>query len=125
MTFGAIEVLAFLLVLFGGVKLILLAIKPDFLFNLSSKLFKKTKLFQVLTLIGTAVILYFLLDAGLSIVQILAVTFFAAALYGMALAPYAEKMTKAIKSKTVLKDNLLVVLVWVVLLVWGIIGLFF
>ncbi len=125
MTFGILETLALILIAIGAIKMIILAINPDPWMKFASNIYKNTKLTQVIMFVLAAGILYLLLQAGLSITTILAVTLFASFLFAMALAPYAQKLVKIMKPKTVMKDNLLVVLLWVILIVWGLKELFF
>ena len=117
MVFTAVEILALILSVIVLLKLIILTIKPDVLFNLSKKWFNNVKLFQVSILIFGGVMLYYLLQT-LTIVQIFAVTLFVAALYALLLAPYAKKLMKFFKPKTIVKDNWLAFLIWVVLALW-------
>ena len=123
MTFGILEILALILIVVAGLKLILFATKPKLLFDLSKKIYKNPKTMQFFALIASLIVLYFLNKAGISIVTILAVTLFVGTLYGLVLAPYATKMVNAMKPKTFLKDNFVGIIVWVALLIWGIVAL--
>ena len=125
MTFGILEILALILVAIGTIKMITLAIKPDGWMNFAKSLYNNAKVLQIVFFILAAVVLYLLNLAGVGIITILAVMLFASFIYGMALAPYAKPLIKAVKPKSVLADNKLVVLVWVVLIVWGLKELFF
>ena len=123
MGFTGVEIIALILSVIVLLKLILLTIKPDLLFGLSKKWFSNVKLFQGAIVVVSAIILYFLLQT-LSIVQIFAVSLFTAALYALLLAPYAQKLMKLFKPKTIVKDNWLAFVVWVGLSLWELIELF-
>ena len=102
MAFGILETLAFIVIAIGVIKMVTLAIKPEGWMNFAKSMFKNTRAFQVVFFILAAVVLYFLNMAGVDIITIFAVMLFSAFLYGMAFAPYAQKMIKSIKPKNVL-----------------------
>lgn len=67
-------------------------------------------------------VLYFLLEAGLTIVHILAVSVFTALLFVVGLAPYASYILKWFEGKDlaqILEGQWLYTAVWLILLGWG------
>ncbi len=111
MVFNAVEILALILSVVVILKLVVLAIKPNWLFDLSKKWFSNVKAFQVVIFILGGVMLYYLLQT-LSIVQIMAAGAFVAALYTLLLAPYTKKLMKLFKTKTIVRDNWLAFVIW-------------
>ena len=72
-----------------------------------------------------AVVLYYLLEAGITIVQILAVTVFVSLLLGIGFMKYMDHLLKLFPKNYTIKDQWFYVLIWVILLLWGIKELFF
>jgi len=83
---------------------------------------------QLVGLILAAVVLYYLIGAGMTIVEILAVTAFVMALLLIGLAPYVgdfiKKIEGAIKRGRIWEESWLYTLVWIVLLAWALKELF-
>jgi len=126
MAFGIIEWLALVTALIVAIKLVTLAINPRSWFEFSNNLFGNTKVVQLVLLILSGAILYFLLMAGLTIVQLFATILFVSFLVAAGLAPYIKPLLKAVKPKKFLTQNLnwLLLLVWVALTIWVVVELF-
>lgn len=124
MAFGPIEVMATIVIAMGIIKLIMILVAPKKMFKAGEKFFSKPTRASLLYFALAIVVLYYLLEAGMRIRDILAVALFMKLLIGMILAKYADSMLKAIP-ETVIKDNWLYTTFVVILLLWGIKDLFF
>ena len=129
MAFSTIEILALILIIVSVIKIIMLLINPKGWFKFAKKFWgKKTGATKIITLI-LAVIVFYYLTLSMSIVQILAVTLFVALLFAVGLAGRIDDLMKIydkqIKSGNLWKENWLYVILWLILLVWGVIELFF
>ena len=116
---GIIQTLATITIVIVAIKLLLLILVPKHLMKSAKFYTKYSKITAAICLIGAAIVFYYLLIAGISVVEILAVALFISLLSGFALAGYAAPMIKEIKPKTLLKENWLMVLIIVVLVLWG------
>ena len=97
--------------------------------NFAKGIYSKPGLTSTVTLILAAIVLYYLLQSGLGIIDILAVTAFVVLLISIGLAkeigPLMKRYDAIIKKGNLWKDYWLYTLIWVILLVWGIKELFF
>lgn len=125
---SAIEIMALIVVLFSGIKIIVLLIKPELWINkMAKKLWAKTKFTIFISLMIAIISLVFLLKE-LSIVQIFAVILFLMALMVIGMAPYAQELINLISQKiskeNIFKKNWLAIIIWVVLMIWVLLTLF-
>jgi len=129
MAFTSVEIIALIVIIASAIKMITLLVKPTAWMNFAKGIYNKPKVVKIFGLILAAIVLYYLNGAGITIVQILAVTAFVALLLMIGLAnevPYFIKKYEAmIKKGTIWKDYWLYSLVWVVLIAWGAKELFF
>jgi hypothetical protein len=103
-----------------------LLLKPHIWINFSKRLFKNPKLTSVVSLLFAGVVLYFLVQSGINIVQILAVTLFVSLLMISGIAPYAKPFLSWVEKKDLSKlfrDFWLYTLVWLILIFWGVVEL--
>lgn len=129
MTYTSVEIIALVVILASAIKMVMLLVNPKAWINFAKSLYKKPNFAKVVAFILAAVVLYYLLDAGITIIQILAVTAFLALLLIFGLAneiPYILKRYEtAVKKGKMWKDHWFYALVWIALLIWGIKELFF
>ena len=127
MVMNAVEVMAALVILGAAIKLLVVIIKPRAWLKFAKKAWKNPKMLNCIYLVASLVVLYFLVQSGITITQILAVSLFIGLLVGMSMTSYAGEIfkvfEKAIKKRTLLKDDVFYIVVWIVLLVWGAIEL--
>ncbi|MAH45718.1 hypothetical protein CMI37_07800 [Candidatus Pacearchaeota archaeon] len=124
MVFTAIEWMALILVMFVAIKLIVILVNPN---AWNTKVIKKVwahaHLAMAVSLGLAAVVLYYLLQSGLTIVQILAVTLFVALLMGAGAAAYKNEIIELaenlLKDKSLVKKSWLYIVIWIILIVWG------
>jgi len=123
-----IGVLALIIIILGFIKLIVLAYNPKVWMNFAERVWSKPKTMQLICLILAIVVFFYLIENGITIVQILAVTLFVALFMAVAIAPEAEDLIKKyearIKRGSLWKQYWLYVLIWLILLLWGLKELF-
>ena len=124
-----IEIIALVLIVVGGLKMLMLLINPKGFVNSTLKVMSNKLVTQFFGLIVAGVIFYYLRQAGFSIVDILAVTSFAFAMIIIAFAGemdiFKTKYTKLIKRGRLWQEYWLYALIWIILMVWGVKELFF
>ena len=131
MTFGftPVENIVFILIVISVIKIAILLVNPKSWMNFAKGIYSKPGLTSTVTLILAAIVLYYLLQSGLGIIDILAVTAFVVLLISIGLAkeigPLMKRYDSIIKKGNLWKDYWLYTLIWVILLVWGIKELFF
>jgi hypothetical protein len=91
--------------------------------NFAKKVYSNPNIASWVALILALVVLYYLVQAGITITTILAVTVFVALVFIAGLASYVKKIIKDVNLKTILKDQWYYVLLWLALIIWGIVEL--
>ena len=121
MNFGTPEVLASILILFAAIKLIVILISPRAWLGFAGKVYVKPQITSIVSLLLAAVVLFFLIKAGITIVHIFAVMVFLSLFLVAGIAPYSEKFlgwAMEQDMKAILQQQWLYVLVWVLLMLW-------
>jgi Ca2+/Na+ antiporter len=134
-TLDTLEILAVISILFIIFKFAIFALNPRKDIKFSKKFYSKTSLIKLISLVLALSILYILIDSGLTIIDILAVTLFLALVIVVGIIDYTGEFVKKIKSKKFLKKKLitkdfikkefLYFLIWLFLIGWGIKVIFF
>jgi hypothetical protein len=123
-----VEIIALILIIAATIKMIVLLVSPNSWMNFSKFVLGGGFLTRVVGLILAAIVLYYLLTE-LTIIQILAAAVFIALLLVIGLASnmgvLVKKYEAQIRKRTLWKEHWLYTLIWIVLLVWGVIELFF
>ena len=128
MTFTSIEWLAFGLILLTTIKILVVLVNPKLWLSFSKRIYKKPAVTSFVAFVLGAVVLYYLIQSGITIVQILAVTVFTALLLIIGLASEVPHMIKKyeamIKKGSPWREYWFYSLIWITLLVWGAVDLF-
>ena len=127
MAFGAVETIAAIFVLFGVLKMLFVFFSPKTWMGFAKKLYSKPKVLSFISLVLAAVVLYYLMGAGVTIIQIFAVMTFMTLLLLVGMAQYAKQIIKFYDKKNlkkILADMWLYVVIWIALLIWGLKELF-
>lgn len=128
MAFTAIQNIALVLIIVAIIKIVVLLIKPQAWMNFAKGIYSKPSVAKFVGLILAIIVFYYLYSAGITIIQILAVTAFVALLLMIALAGEVDSLIKKyqamIKKGNLWKEYWLYTLLWVALLVWGLNELF-
>jgi len=129
MTYMPVEIIALILIVGGLIKIAVLLVNPKSYMNFTKGIYSKPKAISALALVFAAIVLYYLIQSGITIVDILAVTAFVAllVLFGMAkeVGPVIKHFEVIIKKGNLWEDYWLYILIWVVLMLWGIKELFY
>ncbi|HXV10850.1 MAG TPA: hypothetical protein VD839_08610 [Burkholderiales bacterium] len=122
MNFSMINVLAGLLIVLASIKLVVVFVSPRAWLRFVRRVYAAPTLTSTIALLLAALVLYLLLQSGLTIVQVLAVTVFVALLLVVGIAPYAGRLFERIETQSLpamLRQQWLYIVVWVLLLGWG------
>ena len=93
MAFGALEILALILIVIGIIKMVvILIISPKTWFKFAKKVYTKPTIVSIVALILGAVVLYYLVGAGVTIIHILAVMVFLALFATVGFAKFANEV---------------------------------
>ena len=123
-----IEVFAALLILLAVVKLIVLSVNAPAWLTAVRALYERPVLAASVSYVLAGLVLYGLLESGLTIVQILAVCLFVVLLIVPGFAPYMGEVLRGLEGKTIwqmLREQWLYTVVWMLLLGWGACALLF
>lgn len=122
---GTVEVLATISIAVVAIKLLHLLISPKGYLEQAKTISKHSKAIKITLLVGAAIILYFLIGAGITITQILAISLFISLLAGASLIDYTDAIFKKLNPKTLLKENWLIILLYALLILWGVKEIYF
>jgi len=122
-----IGIIALILIIVSAIKIIVILVNPKSWADIVKKIWANPMVMSIVSLILAAIVLYYLIQSGLIIVQILAVTAFVGLLMALGIGIYANEVismaTKMLK-KGILKKAWLYTLIWIILLIWGVKELF-
>lgn len=122
-----IGIIALILIIVSAIKIIVILVNPKSWADIVKKIWANPMVMSIVSLILAAIVLYYLIQSGLTIVQILAVTAFVGLLMAVGIGIYANEVismaTKMLK-KGILKKAWLYTIIWIALLVWGAYELF-
>ena len=124
MAYTPIEWMALILIVGVAIKIIVILINPKTWYNsVVKKVWKAPNWIMLLSLILSAVTLYYLVQGGIGIVEILAVMLFFAFLIAVGVSVYKKEVIaladKMLKDKNIIKKSWLYILIWIALIVWG------
>ncbi len=123
MTFGALEILALILISLTVAKLVVFLINPQLWYSFVGRIYSKPSIASLIAFLLAMLVLYILLVSGITIVEILAVCLFVALLIAVGLSKYIDKLVPWIKQQNIvfiIKEVWLYTLVWLLLLAWGV-----
>jgi len=127
MTYTAIEILAILLIVLAAIKLVVILVDARVWLGFAKRVYAKPAVTSSVALLLAGLVLHLLLNSGLTIVQVLAVTVFVALLLMVSVAPYAGRLFAWLETQSLpamLRQQWLYIVVWVLLLAWGAIEIF-
>ncbi|MBU1252677.1 MAG: hypothetical protein KJ905_02315 [Nanoarchaeota archaeon] len=124
----SIEIIALVLIVVAVVKVFVLLVNPKAWMSFARGVYKNPAVTSLVALILAAIVFYYLIQNGMTIVQILAAAAFVALLFGVGLAgeiPYLlKKYEGLIKKGNLWKDFWLYTLLWMILMILGLIQIF-
>lgn len=124
--FGPIEVIATILIVFSIIKLVVYGLSAKSWLGFAKAVYRNPQITSAVAFVLAAIVLYFLIASGMTIVQILAVWVFVALTMVIGLSRYMNDIidwAMAIDSRQLLKEQWLVTIIWVGLLAWGAVSL--
>ncbi|MBI5803397.1 hypothetical protein HY448_01795 [Candidatus Pacearchaeota archaeon] len=117
------------MIIISAIKISILLVKPKSWIDFAKWLYSKTITTSIVALILAAITLYYLIQSGITIVQILAVTAFVALLLIVGLAPQMSVLIKRyeimVREGKLWKEYWLYILIWIALIGWGAKEVFF
>ena len=123
-----VEILALILIIISTIKMLVLVVKPMAWMDFTRWIYKRPPVTKFVGVILAGVILYYLINSGITIIQILAIVLFVAMLFLVGLAgdvgPFIKKYEAQIKAGKLWKKHWFYTLIWIALLVWGVLVLF-
>ena len=129
MAFTSVEIIALIVIIVAAIKILVLLIKPRAWMNFAQSVYKKPIVARAVSLVLGGVILYYLITAGISVVEILAVTAFISMFIVFGLASQVKSLIaryKAqIKKGKLWKEHWFYTLLWIALIAFGVKELFF
>ena len=128
MAFGTLEILALILIAVTVIKFAIVIVSPQAWYNMVEKIYVVPELISIIGLFLSVTVLYYIISAGISIVEILAVCLFVALLMLTGMANFSDEIIKWIRKQDIfdlVKRLWIYITVWVLLIIWGINALFF
>jgi len=129
MTFTPVEIIALVIIIFSVIKMFVLLVNPKSWMNFAKGIYAKPNVTSFGAFVLGAIVLYYLIQSGITIVEILAVTAFVSLLIMIGLAkeigPLIKKYEAMIKKGNLWKEYWFYILIWVILLAWGVWELFY
>ena len=122
MTFGPLEIISALVIAFATAKLLVVSVSPRRWFDFAGLIYANPSMTSAVAAALAGLVLYFLVDSGITIVEILAVWAFLALLLIAGLARYAGEIIHWASERPVatwLREQWFPTAVWIALLVWG------
>lgn len=126
MVYSTIEWFALILAVIVLIKLTIISINPKSWMRFSKSLFVKPWLTTSVSLILALVVLYYLLAAGITIVQIFAIMLFLTLLMVSSMTHVAKDLYKTVGKNLQgkIKDMWLSIIIWAILSIWVLVSLF-
>ena len=128
MTYSALEIIAIVIIVISIIKMAVFLSSPKAWIGFARNFYAKPGLTVPIALVLAAVVLYFLVESGMTIVEILAAWAFMALVLVASLARYTADIFAWAEERdlgTWLREQWLLMVVWTGLVVWGIVDLFF
>ncbi|MAG26255.1 hypothetical protein CMI47_11930 [Candidatus Pacearchaeota archaeon] len=119
MAYTTIEIMALIAIIATVVKLVAVAINQKAYMNFAKNIYSKPGLAKLVFVILAAIVLYYLVQSGVDIITILAVTLFVALLYGISFVNYIDDLLAKIDKVNIWKDHMIDWIIWIALIVWG------
>ena len=124
MTFGPLETIATLVILFAAIKLLVFTASPDRWLDVATLIYRNPSITSGIAVILAAIILFFLLVSGMTIVEIIAAWAFLALLMIPGFARYAPDIIRWARGRSRaawLREQWFLTAIWVGLLAWAVV----
>jgi|TARA_Y100000294_G_scaffold58008_1_gene54863 hypothetical protein len=120
--FTTLEMIAGALIAFTFIKLVVVAVSVPAWLEFEGKFYERPAITSTVSAVLAGAVLYALVDAGVTITQILAVTVFVVLVMLAGVAPYGKELIQWVEARDTkqwLREMWLYTLIWVALLLWG------
>ena len=127
MPLSVVEWFALIFIAVSAIKILVILVSPKSWLKVGKGLWSQPWLAGLVSLILGAIVLYYLVQSGITIVQIFAVMLFLSLLMAIGIAPHTKEavsMADKIYKKNFLGNNWFYLLIWIVLIVWALMALF-
>ena len=128
MVFTSVEIFALIFAALVIIKLAVVSVKPMAWWKIVKPLYKNGTVLFLVELVLAGIVLFYLMQSGLSITQIVAVILLGALLTGMSFAIYSKETSSwagsLLKTKNLMKKAWLVMIIWLALAVWVLLEIF-
>ncbi len=118
----SIEWLALIVVIFSIIKTIVVLSKPSAWGKFAVKMYSKPVVTGIVAFILALGVLFVLLDSGITITQIFAVTLFVVLLVYVGISAYSKEMgalaSKLLKDHSIVKKSWFYIVIWLALVIW-------
>jgi|SaaInlV_200m_DNA_2_1039689.scaffolds.fasta_scaffold00689_7 hypothetical protein len=115
--------MALIFMAIAAIKIIVILISPGKWNNVIKTTWANSGLIMGISLILAAASLYYLIQGGITIIQIFAVLLFLTFLMASGIAIYKKEVIKLadklMKDKKIIKKSWLYILIWIALIIWG------
>lgn len=124
MNLTPVETIALILIVFSTIKLIFIIFNPQLWINFAKKVWGSPGFLTAIMLILGVTILKFLLEE-LTIVQIIAAIAFAACFFAVGFARSSNEIIKLFekrwKDRKIIRSHWVYILIWFIMMIWGLI----
>ncbi len=119
---GVIEIFALIVAVIAIIKILFIIVKPKSWMNLVKPFYSVPMLTSIVALLLSAVVLYYLVQSGITIVQIFAVMLFVALIACVSVSVYFKEVIgvgeKILKEKKFIRKAWLSIIIWLILSIW-------
>ena len=120
---NSIQIIALISIIISLLKIIIILVNKKFwINNVSKKILKNSHTFSFICLILSLIVLYYLLKE-LTITQIIASMTFAILIIGFGILTHVKELSISIdkiqKEKNIIKKSLIYIIIWLIILLWG------
>jgi len=124
-----VEIMALIFLLVAAVKIVVILVNPKSWFELTKQIWLYPGLTMIISLALAILSLFYLLDNGVTVVDLFAVMLFVSFLAAVGVAIYSKEVMKIaeklMKDKKLVQKSWLYITIWIVLVIWGFKELFF
>jgi len=118
-----IEIIALIVAILIAIKIVIILVKPKaWVDSVVKKVWVNPLVIGITCLILAAIVLYYLIQGGMTIIQIFAVMGFVALLGGLGVAVYASEVigfAEKLLKQGIVKKSWLQLIIWIALTIWA------
>ncbi|MEK6906475.1 MAG: hypothetical protein AABW81_02545 [Nanoarchaeota archaeon] len=123
MTYTPVEIIALILIITSTIKITVVLISPKTWLGFAKRVWGNSGIVRVVCLILAIIVFYYLIMAGVTVIEILAVAAFVALTIAVGLGQHVEDLIKhyekIVKKRSIIKEHRLYIILWLILLLWG------